>query len=133
MPVQGGIIKQGATSFTVTAGTDLTLSPDGLVIVNGVHLIDAAQADFRIRRSATLKNKVPVLGTDGKYTKDRKEISFTQPKLGADGLVRFPVIRLIRETYWEQTAAEILDMNYIAAQFLFDSDYVSFWTSGSLL
>jgi len=132
MPIQGGVIKTGATGLTVTAGSDVTFTLDSLAIKQGIHVADAAQTDFRIRRGMTFKVQPPVMDKAGIFSKDRKEVSITCPKIGADGVLRFPVIRIVRETYWEQTAAEVLDMNFLAAQVLFDSDYTSYWTSGSL-
>lgn len=132
MPVQGSIVKSGSTAMTPTGGSDLTLTTDGVSVTNGVHIADAAQSDFRIRRNATVKNKVPTLQANGTYSKDKKSITFVAPKLLADGSTVFNLIRIEREVHPESTAAEALDLNMIGAQLLADTDFTAFWSAGSL-
>lgn len=132
MGVQNAIVKSGATAMTPTGGSDLTLTPDGQSVANGIHIADATQADFRIRKNATLRNRVPVLQPNGKYSKDKKTITFTAPKILADGSTVFNLIRIEREIHPESTAAEALDLCMIGAQLVSDSDFASFWSAGSL-
>lgn len=132
MPIQSAVVKTGATALTVTGGTDKTFGPDGQTVVNGVHIADVAQADFRIRANATFKNKVPVRGSDGKYSKDRKSATYVQPKLLADGSTSYNLIRIEREVHPETTAAEAFDLLMIAGQLVSDTDFTTFWTVGNL-
>jgi hypothetical protein len=132
MGVQNAVVKSGSTAMTPTGGSDLTLTPDGVSVPNGVHISEAAQADFRIRRNATVKNKVPTLLPSGSYSKDKKSITFVAPKILANGETVFNLIRIEREVHPESTAAEALDLCMIGAQLLSDADFATFWSAGSL-
>lgn len=132
MPLKGAIVKKDATGITVTAGTDQTFSDDGAPVNNGLHLVDAGQADYRIRRSLTVKVKQPTYSPTTGYSKDRKSVSLTQPKILADGTTVFNVLRIEREVHPESTSAEAVDINRVGAQILSDSDFDSFWSVGSL-
>lgn len=132
MSVQNAIVKSGASALTPTGGSDVTFTPDGVTVANGIHLIDAAQTDFRIRRNITLKNKLPNLASTGVYSKDKKTVTFVAPKILADGSTVFNLIRIEREVHPESTAAEALDLNMVAGQLLADADFTNFWVSGSL-
>lgn len=132
MTLQASIVKDGASAMTPTGGSDMTFTSDGTTVANGVHLANAAQTDFRIRENLTAKNRNPVLGVDGVYSKDKKSITYVEPKILASGKVVFNLIRIEREVHPESTAAEALNLNMMGAQFLSDSDYTAFWASGSL-
>lgn len=132
MPLNGANVKSGATAMTPTGGTDKTFTSDGVIVPQGLHLANAAQADFRIREHATIRNRVPVLLPTGKWTRDRKNLSITIPKLLSDGTYINNVIRLEREVHPESTAAEAVELNMLMAQCLSDSDFTAFWSSGSL-
>lgn len=118
--------------MTPTGGSDLTLTPDGVTVANGVHVSDAAQTDFRVRRNLTVKNKPPVLSSTGVYSKDRKSMTFVAPKLLASGETVFNLIRIEREVHPESTAAEALDLTMVGAQLCSDTDFTAFWSAGSL-
>jgi len=133
MPLNGAIVKKDASGITVTAGTDQTFTNDGATIANGVHLVDAGQADYRIRRSLTFKVKQPTYGAVSGYSKDRKGVTLTSPKILTDGTTVFNLIRIEREIHPESTAAEMADLNRVGAQLLSDADFDSFWSVGSLL
>lgn len=132
MSLQNAIVKAGASALTPTGGSDLTLTPDGVSVPNGIHLADASQADFRIRKNLTVKSKTPSLLTDGTYTKDKKTMTFVQPKILASGKTVFNLIRIEREVHPESTAAEALDLSMIGGQLLTDADFATFWSAGSL-
>lgn len=132
MPLQSMIVKDGATAMTPTGGSDITFTPDGLSVPNGIHLANAAQSDFRVRENLTVKNRFPTLQSDGSYSKDKKSITYVEPKILTDGRVVFNLIRIEREVHPESSAAEALNLNMIGAQLLSDSDVQSFWSAGSL-
>lgn len=133
MPLNGAIVKKDATGITVTAGTDQTFTSDGAAIANGVHLVDAGQADYRIRRSLTFKVKQPTYGPISGYSKDRKGVTLTCPKILVNGSTVFNLVRIEREIHPESSSAEMADINRVAAQLLIDADFDSFWSVGSLL
>jgi hypothetical protein len=133
MSLTNAVVKAGATSLTVVGGADETFTPDGVTVANGLHIADAAQADFRIRKNMSIKNRVPTLQTDGTYTKDKKSITIVAPKLLASGATAFNLVRVEREVHPESTAAEAFELNMLLGQALSDADFTAFWTSGSLL
>lgn len=132
MPISTAVVKSGATAMTPTGGSDVTFTPDGVTVVNGIHVADAAQTDFRIRRGITVRNKVPTLLPDGTYSKDKKSVTLVAPKILASGKTVFNLIRIEREVHPESTAAEALDLTMVGAQLLADTDFTAFWSSGSL-
>lgn len=125
-------LQTGATGCTVTAGSAMVFSDDGTTIQNGVHLVVPATADYRVRQSATAKYRAPALQPDGSYTRDKKSISYNVPLILASGKIVNNVIRVEREVHPEMSAANVLDLNRIAAQLLFDTDTDNFWAAGSL-
>lgn len=132
MPIQSAVVKRGATSASVVGGSDVTFTPDGQSVNGGVHTSDSSQTDFRIRQNMTIKNKLPTLLGDGTYSKDRKTVSIVAPKILADGTTVFNLIRIEREVHPESTAAEAFELNMLAAQVVSDSDFLTFWATGSL-
>lgn len=132
MPIQGAIVKSGSTAMTPTGGSDQTFTPDGVSVPNGIHVADAAQTDYRIRRNITVKNKVPTLLADGTYSKDKKSVTLVAPKILASGKTVFNLIRIEREVHPESTAAEALDLVMVGAQLCADTDFAAFWSSGSI-
>lgn len=131
MPLQNASIQDGAT-IGVTGGTTVTLSTDGLQVPSGIHLIDASVTDYRTRPNVTCRNKVPVLQPDGTYGKGRRTMALAFPKVLASGKQGFPCIRIELEDFPEMSQAEIDKMRNWAAQVLTDSDFISFWQTGSL-
>jgi len=132
MSLQNATLMDGATAMAPTGGSTMTFTPDGTVVPNGVHTANSAQTDFRIRENMTIKVKNPSLGTDGVYSKDKKSITYVEPKILASGKVVFNLIRIEREVHPESTAAEALNLSMMGAQILSDSDFLSFWSGGSL-
>lgn len=132
MGIQSLGIVTGATSIAATGGSAETFTPDGQKVDNGIHLIDAAIADFRVRPHVTLKYRPPVLQSTGDYSKAKNEVSFVVPKLLASGKTVFNVVRISVECHPESTAAEQKDLRYRGALFMVDTDTDAFWASGSL-
>jgi hypothetical protein len=129
--IQTMTVKSGAV-LAPTGGSDLVFAPDGQTIQNGVHLVVPAVTDYSIRPQATVKFRAPTIDANGVYSKDKKSISFSIPRKLVSGATVFDVIRIEREVHPETSAANALDMNIVAAQFLFDSEAASFWSAGSL-
>lgn len=124
-------ILTGAT-IAATGGTAVTYVPDGLTIANGLHLIDSAVTDFRTQPQVTVKTKNPTLFPDGSYSKGKRSMVLVEPFVDSKGKTQFDLIRIEREVHPESTAAKALDLNKKGAQLLTDSDFLSFWASGSL-
>ena len=119
------------TDISVVAGTDVTFTPDGVTVPNGLHLADAGVADFRVRPSITLKTRNPQL-RNGVFTKAKRWITITQPRILADLTISYDVVRIEIEQHPESTAAQNDSLVAAACQTLFDADLASFRSSGSL-
>jgi len=132
MPLQGMTLAKNATSAAATGGTSTTFSNDGVSIPNGIHVADLAEADFRIRTHITLKTRNPALQSDGSYSKGKRNITVTVPILLDDGSVSYQVARIELEMHPELTAAEVSNLQLLAAQTLCDSDTANFIAYGSL-
>jgi len=130
MGLQNATILDG-TTVGFTGGTAHTMSPDGLQIVNGIHLIDASVADFRTRPSLTAKTKQPSLLPDGVYGKGKKSMTLTMPKILTSGKQEFPNFRLELADHPEMSQAEIDKLKIWACQCIMDADFTSFWYTGS--
>jgi hypothetical protein len=131
MALKNMSILAGAT-LSATGGTAKVFADDGVSVANGVHLVVPATADYRVRESATVKFRPPVLLPDGTYTRDKKSLSLTIPQLLANGKIVNNVFRLERELHPELSAANATEFNKLVAQMLFDTDTDGFWNTGSL-
>lgn len=119
------------TNISIVAGANVTFTPDGVSVPNGLHLADANVADFRVRPSITLKTRNPQL-RNGIFTKGKRWITLTQPRILADHSISYDVVRIEIEVHPETTAALADSLIATACQTLFDSDLSSFRASGSL-
>jgi hypothetical protein len=132
MALNGATIKTGITAMTPTGGSTVTFTSDGVTIPNGLHVSDASQADIRIRKNITFKNKPEQLGSDGVWTKARRSITIVAPKTLASTKSNFPLIRIEVESHPENTAAERLDLAMMGADALSNAAIAAFLASGSL-
>jgi len=122
-------------SATVAAsgGSALAFAEDGVSIPNGLHLIVPSDTDFTTRRQVTVKYRPSTYDTKtGKFTKDKKTLSLVKPYVNTDGSIVFSVIRVERELYPLESAANATEMLKLAAQMCVDTDLDSFWATGSL-
>lgn len=132
MPLNGASIVNGP-SVVISGGTAVTLSSNGLTVKNGVQLIDASVTDFRIRPVVTIQSTPPVLDkATGKWSKGKKSISITIPKLLADGSQEFPNITVTLKDHPENTPAETQKLREWCIQALADADFLNFWNAGSV-
>lgn len=129
MPVT---IKTGATSFTVTGGTDKVYTDDGQTVTNGRHYADTATADFRVRPHMTLKNRNPQRQSDGSYSKGKREIILTIPILKANNTIAYDTWRYSQEYDPETPAATEKDGRFMLAQMLFDAETENFNSTGGI-
>lgn len=131
MGIQSLSLATGAT-VSATGGTAFTLTPDGVSVPNGVHVVKASETDFRIRPNATFKVKQPTVDSLGVYTKDKKSVLYVQPKILASGQTVFNLVRIEVEIHPETSASDAADLRKIGSQLLFDADTDAFWISGSI-
>lgn len=122
-----------AATVAASGGTALVFADDGITISNGLHLIVPADTDYQTRRQVTVKYRPPVINAKtGAYGKDKKTITLVKPVTLTDGTVVFNTFRLEREVHPTLTAAEVLEMNNLAAQMICDADVTAFWATGSM-
>jgi len=122
-----------AATISVSGGSALAFADDGTLVSNGLHLIVPADADYKTRRSITVKNRPP--SYDAKlirWSKDKKSVTLVVPQVLADGSTVFNTLRLEREVHPDLAAATATEMNKLGAQLLTDTDLDAFWSTGSL-
>lgn len=131
MPSLNGMsITNGATGLTLTGGTALTfgrVSSDN----NGI-IVAAASEPYTTRTTILFKAKPQKLQSDGSYSKLKRQVQLTRPKILADGKPTFGVVRFDVEAHPDFTDAEIISMVLCACQCYMDSDCADFRTSGSM-
>jgi hypothetical protein len=134
MGLQNATLKDEATSFSITGGTDVTFNIDGQVVNGGgIHTVDVAATDNRTRRNFVFKSKAHALQPDGKYSKQKRWITFRLPKILDDGSTVLEVYRFESEIHPETSLAEEKAQRYLFLQTLFDTDFESFHSVGSLI
>lgn len=125
------ILKGATTSFT--GGTARSLQPDAVVVKGGVHLIDVGVADYTTRPNFFIAASSPTYSpTDKDYSNAKKSAKGYFPKVTANGNVRAPSIEIIIRDNPCQSAAEVQEMIDFAIQFLADTDFANFRSTGSL-
>lgn len=131
MPLNGMVLKDAATAIVVTAGTDMTFTVDGLPVANGIHLSNAAQADFRLRENVTVKYRAPVQNPDKSWKKGKWSMSYTEPSVDVNGVMTYDVGRIEVELSPTSAAAVGVNIRRMLAQLLTDADTDNFYSSGS--
>lgn len=133
MAIANSTILSGAT-VAASGGTSYTLSLDGQTAAGAIHVANAAVTDFRVRPNAWFRSKVATLldKLKGTFSKGKRSVVFVRPKILSSGEVVYPLIRIELEDHPEMSAAEVTALITEGAQLLTDSDYTSFWQTGSL-
>lgn len=133
MSLSSSTIKTGATAIAPTGGSDLvyTALKTGLDTVTAAVVADT---DFRTRRTAefTARAPKPQSSAPNGYTQVRNNVVLKFPRLLANGAISVDTVRIEVSSDVETSAANRLDMRYLAAQILGDTDYDSFWDSQSI-
>lgn len=132
MTISALSLQQDATGATITGGTAMALSSDGVAVTNGVHVADMSESDFTVRTNATLRTRNPVLQADGSYTKGKRFCTIVVPKELEDGTIVFNLIRNEIEAHPKTTVAELTNLHMLGAQFYTDDDLADFRLYGSL-
>lgn len=131
MSIIGSSIKTGATSASVTGGSDITFALTGQTVTNGLNVSVSEDTDYRTRRNATFKSRVPTV-VNGNYSKGKNEVVFVIPMSLDTGETVFNSVRIALEIHPALASASVKDLRLIGAQLLTDSDYDSFWSLGAL-
>lgn len=130
MSIRSYTLKDGASSVNVVGGTDQTFQEDGMEVAMGIHVSDVNEANFSLRESATMKSRPPVLqGVD--WTKEKKSVTHVKPMITDSGKTVFNLVRIELETHPSIPAADRNDLLLKASQYPVDTDFTSFWVTGS--
>lgn len=132
MSISALSLMKNSTGATITGGTAMALSSDGVDIKNGVHVADMSEEDFTLRTNVTLKTRNPVKQPDGSYSKGKRWMTVVVPSQLADGSIVFDLIRIEIEAHPKTTGANLTNLHMLGAQLLTDSDLASFRSNGSL-
>lgn len=131
MPLNGMVLKDGATGMTPVGGSDMTFTLDGTSVANGVHVSNAANSDFLTRENFTFKYRPPKQNADGSWTKAKFSIVYAEPSVNAAGFQVFDVGRFDLELLPTSAASVGTNICYMMAQALSDADTASFRTTGT--
>lgn len=131
MALTNATLLNGAT-ISATGGTTVNFAPSGTEVPDGVEIIDTGAADYRTRVKISCRSKMPTYNSATQtYSKGKRMVNITFPKILASGETVFPIVRLEVEDHPEQTAAERLEMLKYISQVCFDADFATFFTTGS--
>lgn len=130
MGIQNMTLLDGAT-VSATGGTAKTFTPDGVSVPNGIHVADAANADFKTRENIVLRTKNPAL-VNGEYTKGKRWVTYVAPMVLTSGTIVFNLVRVEVEVHPDMPSANFTEMLKKASQLFIDPDLTTFWSAGSL-
>lgn len=131
MSIIGSTVKAGTTAVSVTGGSDITFALTGQTVTNGLNVSVSEDTDYRTRRNATFKSRVPSV-TNGVYSKGKNEVVFVKPTALSDGSVVFNTVRISVEAHPSLGTSDVTDLRRIGAQLLTAAAYDSFWNLGAL-
>jgi len=131
MPINGGIIKEGAT-YAPTGGTDITFTVTGEQIANGVVAVNKAETDFTAREKLIAVSRQPVVSATG-MTKQKNSLRISRPTVLTGGTIVYNVVRVELEVHPQAAAGTGTNLLSLASGCINDSDFTDFWAVGSLL
>lgn len=131
MAIKSSSIDTGAT-LGVSGGTPITLGSLGTS--GGTTVSPTVDVDYATRRTFkfTATDPTPNTGSPDGYTKVRKAIVCKFPLTLASGEVTIDTFRIEHAHSIEADSTEIVSRLKLVAQLLFDNDFNSFHTIGSL-
>lgn len=131
MAIIGSTVKTGATSASVTGGSDISFSLTGLYVANGINVAVATDPDYSTRRNATFKSRMPSI-SNGTYTRGKYSVAYVHPTILTSGTVVFNTLRIELETHPEFAAASAKDLRLVGSQILTLPSYDDFWGAGAI-
>lgn len=126
MSLTNAVMKTGAT-WSPTGGTDLTLTPSGRAISNGIELVVASDSSLLARRSVEFKVSLPALppSSNGYAKMGRRGVVYRVPYVAADGRLYVQTLRI--EAAFHADDARQNGLIADGAALLVDSDFTGFW------
>lgn len=133
MGLQNASLAVAPTSVAPTGGTAKTFAVSGEEVKNGIVLVETSEPDPRLRKKIVIRTIAAKLQPDGSYSKERRFVKYTVPRLAADG------ITVLTDTYKYESGTDasttsVVDLanRLTFCQVQFDADFESFHTIGSL-
>lgn len=131
MGINNSQIAEGATMIA-SGGTAKTFTSTGLKVPNGIQVADASVTTVTTRPTMTFTSTPETYDSKTKtWNRSRRDISSVRPKVLTSGAQEFPSVRVKASLHPEMTIAEITALRLQTAQAIMDSEYDSFWNSGS--
>jgi hypothetical protein len=133
MAIINGTVLENATGASYSVGTSKTWALTGQPVVGGINVAFMTDTDYRTRRNASFKSRVPQV-RNGKFGLARAQALYVVPiLLESDGSVVFNTLRMQLDTHPELPLAGLSDMLLIGSQLLTDAQYSGFWKTGALI
>jgi hypothetical protein len=132
MSLQNASLASNPTSLSVTGGTAKSFQVTGEEVKNGVALVDISETDPRLRRKITVRSVPSKLQPDGSYSKEKRWVTFRVPSLDASGNVVVDIYRYEANVAPTTVSTTDLNQRLTFSQTLFDTDFETFHTTGSL-
>lgn len=131
MPINGLTVMDGATAVAPTGGTSLAFTITSVEVPGGINVADHSQADFRLRRHFTFRNRNPQRQSDGSFTKGKRTVIATTPIETAIGVIEYMVSRYECEIPVAALPADEVRHRRNFIQLLCDADVEAFHTTGA--
>lgn len=131
MSLRNMTLKNDGCNFAITDGDTITFGEDATPVVNGIHLVDVSEPDFRNRLQVTIKAKPPVLDTKtGTLSKQGHSVVFARPYVNTDGSVQFESARVDMQLVPGSGKGELF--RKLVAQFMVSANAEAYFSTGTL-
>lgn len=131
MAINNAVLKSAGT-LSVSGGTDITFKLTGLEVKGGNAFVDAASTDVRTRKQIIARSNPARVLPSGKWSKDKRELTVTIPKVLADGTQDFQSSRVDFNLLAESTAADLLELKTLTAQAVISALFADYWQTGAI-
>jgi hypothetical protein len=131
MAIDGISLNEGAT-YTPAGGSSITFDANGESVANGVVCQNSAETDYFAREKLYATSRMPSLGTDGEFTKQKASLRIVRPSTLTSGKVVYNLIRIETEVHPEDGATEVSNLRSLGMAALNSSDLDDFFEAGSI-
>jgi len=131
MSINGIALNEGAT-YTPAGGTAITFDATGEQVANGIVCANAAETDYFQREKLYGTSRMPSLGSDGDYTKQKSSLRIVRPLTLASGRVAYNLIRIEIEVHPESASTEVSNFRSMGMAALNASGLNDFFEAGSI-
>lgn len=131
MGIQNAQILEGAT-ISASGGTAKAYGPGGTKVVGGLQIIDTTVSDITARPFYNLSSTPATYSKSNGWSVDKRKIDCIRPFVNAAGEQQFPGIEIKCNYVAGMTDAQKLELEKMACQVFFDSDFQTFLRTGSV-